>query len=167
MFQSIITEFEQGFISTPGPDFATLCVRLIGALLLCGVIGLEREVGKNTVGLRTNVMVGIASAAFALVTLTMLEGTFEQDKVVKSDPLRLIEAVTGGVAFLAAGAIVFTKGRVKGVTTGASLWLSAAIGLAAGLGYWNIAVLTTILGFIVLTFLNSVKEKMVSAQEDE
>ena len=62
------------------------------------------------------------------------------------DPIRLVEATTAGVAFLAAGMIVLSRGQVKNLTTGAMLWLSAAIGLAAGLGLWPIAVLAAVLG---------------------
>jgi putative Mg2+ transporter-C (MgtC) family protein len=69
------------------------------------------------------------------------------------DPLRVIEAVTAGVAFLAAGFIVFAKGEVKGLTTGAGIWLAAAIGLSIGFGYWMIALSATILGVVVLALL--------------
>lgn len=72
---------------------------------------------------------------------------------MQADPIRLVEAVTNGVAFLAAGIVVFSQGKVQGLTTGASMWISAAIGLAAGLGYWPIAVITTSLGVIVLALL--------------
>lgn len=160
MFEQVAAEIERGFILNPGPDFVTMCMRLFGTMILCGIIGFEREIHKNTAGLRTNIMVGVASAAFALITLAMLDGSIGDDKAVKSDPLRLVEAVTGGVAFLAAGLVVFTKGEVRGLTTGASLWLSAAIGLAAGLGYWQIALLATLVGYLVLTALKSLKERL-------
>ena len=72
---------------------------------------------------------------------------------LRTDPLRLVEAITGGVAFLAAGFIVFFKGEVHGVTTGAGMWLAAAIGLAAGLGLFSIAALATFLGILTLTLI--------------
>ena len=65
------------------------------------------------------------------------------------DPLRLVEATTAGVAFLAAGMIVLSRGKVKNLTTGAMLWLSSAIGLAAGSGLWVIAVLAAVLGLAI------------------
>tara|TARA_R110000868_G_scaffold316087_3_gene576960 strand:- start:745 stop:1140 length:396 start_codon:yes stop_codon:yes gene_type:complete len=125
--------------------------------VFCGIIGFEREYQKNTAGLRTNILVGVASAAFALIALALLEAPFADARSVNADPLRLVEAVTNGVAFLAAGIVVFSKGEVRGLTTGASLWVAAAIGLAVGLGYWAIAVLVTVTGFIVLAGLRQLE----------
>ncbi|MDY6962283.1 MAG: MgtC/SapB family protein, partial [Pseudomonadota bacterium] len=71
----------------------------------------------------------------------------------RMDPVRLVEAVTSGIAFLAAGVIVYTKGSVRGLTTGASMWLSAAIGLSVGMGMWVVAVAATVTGIIVLWLL--------------
>ena len=79
---------------------------------------------------------------------------------VRLDPIRMIEAVTGGGAFLAAGLIVFTRGEVKGLTTGASLWLVAAIGTAAGLGVWSIAAVATVLSLFIVKVLKSVEQRM-------
>ncbi|HET9536854.1 MAG TPA: MgtC/SapB family protein, partial [Mesorhizobium sp.] len=72
---------------------------------------------------------------------------------IRVDPIRLVEAVTAGVAFLAAGLIIFSKGEVHGLTTGAGMWLAAAVGLACGLGFWQIAVLATALALIILGVL--------------
>jgi putative Mg2+ transporter-C (MgtC) family protein len=73
---------------------------------------------------------------------------------IRIDPIRLIEATTAGVAFLAAGLIFFSKGQVHGLTTGAGMWLAGAIGLAVGLGFWQIAVLATGLTVTVLGILS-------------
>ena len=67
------------------------------------------------------------------------------------DPVRLVEALTAGVAFLAAGMIVLSRGEVRNLTTGAGLWLAAAIGLAAGIGVWTIAVLAALLGLAIVS----------------
>ena len=134
---------------------AEICLRLLAALALCAPIGLEREARDHAAGLRTNMLVGLAAATFAIINALLVaelggvasdEGALE----INVDPLRLIEAVTGGVAFLAAGLIVFARGRVHGLTTGASMWLSAAIGLASGLGQWVVAVPAAIAGVAVL-----------------
>lgn len=79
---------------------------------------------------------------------------------VHLDPIRMIEAVTGGVAFLAAGLIVFTRGEVKGLPTGASLWSVAAIGTAAGLGVWSIAGVATFLAPFSVSVLKSWKQRL-------
>jgi len=78
---------------------------------------------------------------------------------VRIDPIRIIEAVTGGVAFLAAGMIVFAQGRVRGLTTGAGMWLSASVGLASGLGLWSLAGLSTLLALVVTRLLGNLERR--------
>ncbi len=95
---------------------------------------------------------------------------FANDEQVRIDPLRVIEAVTAGVAFLAAGMIVFSRGRVKGLTTGAGMWLSGAIGLAMGFGYWPVAFFATAAAVCVLFALGKIEQssrrwKAIAAEE--
>src|SRR5690606_35017320 len=75
------------------------------------------------------------------------------DQHVRTDPVRLVEAITAGVAFLAAGFIIFKRGHVRGLTTGAGMWLAAATGLSAGLGLWLVAALSCLMGAIVLAVI--------------
>jgi putative Mg2+ transporter-C (MgtC) family protein len=110
-----------------------------------------------TAGLRTNMLIGLAAAGFALITTYLMDTAVSAPEHVRMDPIRLVEAVTAGVAFLAAGIVVFTQGRVHGLTTGASMWLSGTIGLAAGLGYWTIAIPTSVAGLLVLYVLYRVE----------
>ncbi len=127
-----------------------IVVRMVGAALLCALIGYEREATSHAAGLRTHMLVGLASASFALITLTMTEIFADRGPTIRMDPGRLVEALTAGVAFLAAGMIVMSQGRIKNLTTGAAMWLSAAIGLAAGNGLWPIAVLAALLGLGIM-----------------
>ena len=129
--------------------FPILVLRLVGAALLCALIGFEREAGAHSAGLRTNMLVGLAAATFAVITLHLVDLYSDRGAAVRMDPLRLVEAITARVAFLAAGMIVMSRGRVKNLTTGAMLWLSAAIGLAAGNGLWPIAGLAAVLGLAI------------------
>ena len=95
----------------------------------------------------------LASALFTIVAIDLarrLDGVSEATRV---DPLRAIEAVTAGVAFIAAGAIIRSGDKVRHLTTGAGLWLAGAIGLATGAGYLGLAVLATALALVILTFL--------------
>ena len=101
-------------------------------------------------GLRTNMLIGLSVTIFTLVTLHITNNLAPTNDAMRMDPIRLIEAVTGGIAFLAAGVVVFTRGSVQGLTTGASMWLSGAIGLSVGLGLWLIAAIATLAGIIVL-----------------
>lgn len=126
-----------------------IVLRLVGAALLCAVIGWEREATEHEAGLRTHMLVGIAAASYALITLHLVDIYAGAGDTIRMDPLRLVEALTAGVAFLAAGMIVLTRGKVKNLTTGAAMWLAASIGLAAGNGIWLIALLAAGLGLIV------------------
>lgn len=134
-------------------SWQVILVRLALAVLLGGVLGFEREIAERPAGLRTHMLVCLASATFAIVAVEIVSmPTFDQDQV-RADPIRLVEAITAGVAFLAAGFIIFKRGHVKGLTTGAGMWLAAAVGLAAGLGLWTIALLACLLGALVLAVL--------------
>ncbi len=163
MLDTLLAEFgtEQGL------SMLVIAVRVAGAALFSGLIGLEREMRKNTAGLRTHMVIGMASAVFAVITLELMIVAEGENDALRLDPLRLVEAVTGGVAFLAAGMVVYTKGNVKGLTTGAGMWLAASIGLACGLGYWRIALISCVAGLIVIGLLRHVSIAVGTKDEDE
>ena len=152
LLQAMTDEF--GRMPEPGALVALL--RILGAALLCGVIGLEREVSDHAAGLRTNMLIGIAAATFALIAFWLIEHV--DGETARVDPLRLIEAVTSGAAFLAAGLIVLARGHVRGLTTGASVWLSAAVGLSVGVGQWFLALVAAVAGVSVLVVVSKVEE---------
>jgi putative Mg2+ transporter-C (MgtC) family protein len=138
-------------------------IRLLGAVLLCGLIGFEREWKQQSAGLRTHILVGLAAGVYSIIALEIVGQSY--DESVKLDPLRIVEAVTGGVAFLAAGLIVFHNGQVKGLTTGAGMWLAASVGLCAGLGLWGIAVLATALSLIVMILLTAITDRFLRTKD--
>jgi putative Mg2+ transporter-C (MgtC) family protein len=140
---------------------ATIAARLGAAVVFGAVIGFEREWHKQPAGLRTHILVSLASATAALMTIEIAHMKVFNEESIRIDPIRLIEAVTAGVAFLAAGLIVFARGQVLGLTTGAGIWLVGAIGLATGLGVWAVAVLATLYGLIVLWLLRLVEERLL------
>ena len=146
-------EFERG----DGLPYVIVLLRVCGAAVLSGLIGLEREVYKNTAGLRTHMLISVAAAIFALMTLELIHSDYSEIDAIRLDPLRLVEAVTAGVAFLAAGMVVYTKGNVKGLTTGAGMWLASGIGLACGLGYWSIALTGSIAGILLMVVLRRIE----------
>jgi putative Mg2+ transporter-C (MgtC) family protein len=143
-----------------------LIVRLVGAAFLCGLIGIERESRGNAAGLRTNMLIGLASCVFTLVGLQIMHEFGNQPDTVRMDPIRLIEAVTAGIAFLAAGVVIYRRGDVKGLTTGASMWLSGAIGLCIGLGMWLVAVVAVAAGIIILWLLRKTEVAAGMKEED-
>lgn len=134
-------------------SYPVIFARFIGAMLLGAVIGYERERKQRPAGLKTHILVSLAAAVFAIISIESVHMPGLGDEQVKIDPLRVVEAVTAGVAFLAAGTIVLTRGEVQGLTTGASLWLAGAIGLALGFGHWMIALFAVVAAFTVLTVL--------------
>lgn len=154
--QNIIDELS----TVTSMPWEVLLLRLFGAVLLCGLIGLERETRDRPAGLRTHMLVGLAAALYTLIMQEVLARSGEYSDRVAMDPLRLIEAVTSGVAFLAAGMIVFSQGKVKGLTTGTSLWLASAVGLACGFGMWLIGVVTTALALCIIRLIKIGEEKV-------
>ena len=150
MLATIIAEFAQPLRAMP-TEIAVL--RLAMAIILGGIIGLEREISARPAGLRTHMMIALAASLLTIVTFEMLALPSLAAVAEKSDPLRLIEAVTAGVAFLAAGTIFTSKGQVNGLTTGAGMWLAGAIGLACGMGQMQLAGMVTLLALLILTLV--------------
>lgn len=140
--------------------FPVIAGRLALAILLGAMVGLEREWRQRPAGLRTHILVCLAAALVAILTIEIAHVSYFEDDRTRMDPLRAIEAVTSGIAFLAAGLIVFARGEVQGLTTGAGMWLAGAIGLCCGLGFWGIAVFATVLAVIVLSLLRIVEHKL-------
>lgn len=116
-------------------------VRLVLGFLLSGLVGLEREVSLKPAGLRTHILVGLGSTLLTILSLIAFPG---------SDIARVAASIIIGIGFLGAGTIIKTKEKVIGLTTAASLWIVACIGIAIGTGFYLLAAVTTILAFIVL-----------------
>lgn len=153
--QTILDELNGTFSAVPPLVAGT---RLLAALILGGVIGAEREAVKKPAGLRTHMLVAMAACLFIVVSQQLATVEFGDTEGLRVDPLRLIEAVTAGAAFLAAGLIFTSGGEVRNVTTGASIWLAGAIGLACGSGQIPLAALATGLVVIVLVVLGKVEK---------
>lgn len=153
---ALAQEFAPEFTATP---FAIVVVRMLLAVALGGVIGLEREANGPTAGLRTHILISLASCLFALISLELMTLT-GQGAETKSDPLRLIEAVTAGVAFLVAGSIISSGGNVQGLTTGAGMWLAGAVGLSCGAGQLSLAVLAAGISVVVLWLIRPLSRRI-------
>ncbi len=133
-----------------------ITLRLLLAVFLAGVVGYEREKhGKGSAGLRTHILVCLGST---LITLTSIYA-FGDDKV---DPSRVAAGIVTGIGFLGAGTIMKATNESKqvviGLTTAASLWVIAAIGMALGAGFYFAALITTVLSYFTLEVLRKVKE---------
>ncbi len=146
--------------------FLTVLTRLSIAAFLGLLIGLDREYRSSPAGLRTHMLVSLAAATFAVLTFEIVERIELDNEGIRADPLRIIEAVTAGVAFLAAGTIIQARGRVRGLTTGAGMWLAGAIGLACGVGVYVVAIIATVLGIAILTALRWAEFLMPKKRDD-
>jgi putative Mg2+ transporter-C (MgtC) family protein len=142
---------------------ATIVLRLVVAAALAGFIGFEREARGRSAGLRTHMLIGVASCVFTLVTQELFLMASD-DSGAGADPIRIVEAVTAGVAFIAAGAIIRTGGGdsdgVRGLTTGAGLWSAGAIGVATGAGFVALAAIAAALSFVIIALLRLIEKRL-------
>jgi len=121
-------------------EYTEILLRLIFAVIAGGLIGLEREIVHRPAGIRTHMLVCLGSALFVLVTVQTLP----------NEVARIIAGVATGIGFLGAGTIFKSKSEVHGLTTAASVWAVAAVGLAIGLGHYLMTIIAVILILIIL-----------------
>lgn len=127
-------------------------VRIVLAVLCGGIIGIERETKRRPAGYRTHTLVCLGA------TMTMLTSQYLMTAGWTTDPARLGAQVVAGIGFIGAGTIIVTRRRqVKGLTTAAGLWVSAIIGLAIGVGYYEVAILTTVFVILAETVLSKIE----------
>lgn len=139
------------------------------ALVFSGLLGWERESVGKPAGLRTHMLVGAGAAMFVALGEMLVIEFNHFGELQRFDPTRIIEALVAGVSFLGAGTIFFARGphRVRGLTTAASLWTTAAIGMAVGLGRFVLAGGATLILFAVLRGLLWLEEKGAGRADDE
>ncbi len=164
MLETLQAELFGGFTVVP---LAASAARLTAAAVTAAIIGVERELRSKPAGLRTHILVAMAACLFVVIGQELGSLSFGNEDQQRYDPLRLIEAVTAGVAFLAAGLIFTSGGEVRNITTGASIWLAGAIGLACGAGQILLALLTAVLVVIVLSLLGAVERKFTETEGKE
>ena len=135
----------------PTLNLDELLLRLSLAAVLGGMIGFERELREREAGLRTHLLVALGSALFTIVGAYGFHEFLDSGQsVVRADPTRIAAQIVTGIGFLGAGAIIRHGLSVRGLTTAATLWVVAAVGLAAGAGYYSAAVITTAVVLIAL-----------------
>ena len=129
-------------------------IRILIAAVLGGAIGIEREIREHTAGFRTHILVAVGAAAFTLASSYGLEGT-------DFDPNRISAQVVTGIGFLGAGAIIRYGVSVRGLTTAASLWTVAAVGLLSAQGFLPAALITTAVVIISLYGLRLIEDRLL------
>lgn len=135
-------------------DDAQVVQHLVLALVLSGLIGLERQIRRRTAGLRTHILVCLGSCLMMLTSIHVFD-IYKNE--VPLDPARIAAGVITGVGFLGAGAIMVDRSNIKGLTTAASIWMVSAIGLAVGCGFYSAAIVSTFLTLAVLLVLRYVE----------
>lgn len=138
---------------TPELSLATqldLALRLTVGLVLGALIGFERELHRQPAGFRTHSLVALGAALFTVVSAFGFSGELV-------DPTRIAAQIVTGIGFIGAGTILQYRGHIRGLTTAASLWAVAAIGMAAGAGMYALAVIGTVLVLVILSLLDSVE----------
>jgi putative Mg2+ transporter-C (MgtC) family protein len=162
--QSLFDTLAGAFATTTGGG--VIAARLAIAAVLGALLGLDREWRNKPAGLKTHMLVALGAAVFAVLALELFETALRADGDARPDPVRIVEAMVKGAAFLGAGAILQARGGVEGLTTGASVWLAGAVGLSAGTGNFGIAVLATALGLGILVIIRHVEHKTLHPLRD-
>jgi putative Mg2+ transporter-C (MgtC) family protein len=154
--------------AVPTLEWPHVLLRLAVAALLGGAIGMERELRERQAGLRTHLVVCVGSALFTLVSAYGFhEFLVSGGSLVRTDPTRIAAQIVSGIGFLGAGAIIRQGLSVKGLTTAATLWLVAAIGMASGAGYYSAALFATAGALITLGPLRIVAYRVVRRYRPE
>jgi putative Mg2+ transporter-C (MgtC) family protein len=135
--------------------FFLIIVRVLIALFLSGLIGFERELKNHSAGFRTHILVGVGSCLMMVLSLYGFEAYIEKYENVRFDPARIPSYVISGIGFLGAGTIMVYGGTIRGLTTAASIWAVAGLGLVVGAGMYAVALFTTLIILLSLVFLNN------------
>ena len=138
-----------------------LLLRIVAAATLGGLIGLEREMGDQPAGFRTHLLVSLGSALFTLAGAYGVVPLLGQDVAARFDPTRVAAQIVTGIGFLGAGAILRQGLTVRGLTTAAALWVTAAIGMAVGFGYWSGAVFSALVTIVSLYGLKRIERPLM------
>lgn len=141
-------------------DFS-IVVNLFLSFILGGAIGWLREKEGKTAGLRTHILVAVGSALFMMLSGEMML------RSGLADPGRIAAGVVTGIGFIGAGCIMQARGSVVGITTAASIWITAAIGIACGTSYYLGAIVTTIIALFTLHSLREVEKKIIKTKEKQ
>ena len=160
MWQEIWNTVAVEFSDMPdGTEITGITLRLLVAAILGGLLGYERKVQGKSAGVRTHMMVAIGAALFVLIP--------QQAGASTADLTRVLQGLTAGVGFLGAGAIIMGTREVetRGLTTAAGIWVTAAIGVAAGMGGESTAVLSTCLALFILSVIPWIYRAKTKKQE--
>lgn len=142
-----------------------IAIRLAIAAALGAMIGFERELNTAEAGLRTHILIAVAAALFTILAFEIFH-TIDSAQEQRADPIRAVEAVTAGIAFLGAGAIFRSGAGVRGLTTGAGMWLAGAVGLATSLGFYTVAAGVALMAVLVMSLLRALAHNIIGRRRE-
>lgn len=148
------------WLGGPIIDIYSASARILLSLLACGLIGLEREMRRQTAGWRTHIIIGLGATLLMMLSIWLPQSIGGD----KGDPGRIAAQVVSGIGFLGAGAFLKIGNNMKGMTTAATIWFSAGIGLTIGAGMWAMSLVTLVVALAVLTFLEPLEKKWFPSQ---
>jgi putative Mg2+ transporter-C (MgtC) family protein len=141
--------------------------RLVMALLLGSIVGLEREYTQQYAGLRTHILVCLGAAVFTIVSIsdmtagmTVISSDPDMQYRLVKDPGRVAAQVVAGIGFIGGGAVLRHGASIRGLTTAASLWMMASIGMLVGIGYYQLSIVATLFSFLVLFIIGALERTM-------
>ncbi len=138
--------------------FGTQVLLLVSAFVLSSAIGIERDVRQKSAGARTHILVGMGSALFTLVSAYGFSHLLGGDVVL--DPSRIAAQIVSGIGFIGAGVVFVRQNMVSGLTTAASIWVTAAVGMACGAGMPMLAALTVLLYLLAVTLVTTLVRRL-------
>lgn len=140
-------------------DVLAICSRLAGALVVGALLGLDRTIRARPAGFRTHAIVCM-SCALVMIAASMQSSWLETPELDEATPSRIIQGLVTGIGFLGAG-VIFKDGlTVRGLTTAANIWMTAAIGILIGIGFWLPAIVAALLTLLVLTVLGKLEDRL-------
>src|SRR5215813_8425105 len=131
----------------------SIALKLVLATILGGIIGIEREIRDKPAGLRTNILICVGSTLFMSISTKVAQ-------LLGGDPTRIAAQIISGIGFLGAGAVLHSHGFVMGLTTAATIWVVAGVGMALGSGMYMVAIFTTGMSLVTLYFLSFIEDKI-------
>jgi len=142
-------------------ELIVMTIRIVGALLIGAAIGLERSLRGRPAGFRTHALVCVASSLLMIVAVYQNEWMTEVTvEAIRTDPTRLAQGIMTGIGFLGAG-VIFKEGlTVRGLTTAASIWITASIGILVGIGFWFPAIVGTLATLVILSAFRFIEGKL-------
>lgn len=147
-------------------DNSEIILKLLLAVFLGGLIGLERLIVHKEAGMKTHALVSLGSALFVIISEELM---FLYGDIGSFDPTRIASQIVVGIGFLGAGSIMLQGSHIKGLTTASGLWITAGIGMAAGFGFSSLAIITTVLVlmiFVLMTIFERPIRKIIEEDKE-